>query len=487
VQRHGEGGPQGAPSSRALVPLAPRRLTAVDREFLPATLEIMETPASPTTVALLWLICASFAAALVWSYFGWIDIHAVAQGKIQPSGRSKIVQPVEPGKVTAILVENGSLVRVGEVLVELDPTAPLADQDAQARELQSYEAEILRRRAAISAARAADSQAAIDFAADTDSAVRQRETSVLQAALAHLSSTQDSVRAQIEERVQQQMRFQSTIAARQRLIQVLKERVGMRDSLRAREFSSRAAVIDALQEVEREETTLAGDKGQMLEAGAAVRSLECKMNEVTNAFIAEEMQRLAEAERRKDHVVQELIKARNKSEHTRIAAPIGGFVQQLGVTTIGQVVAGGQALLTIVPVGGPIEIEAMILNRDIGFVEVGQSATVKVEAFPFTRYGALEATVVKISHDAVDASAAEGQKDAAAKSPESAASSSRAQSLVFPVTLGLKHSFVTLNGKRAPLSPGMAVTVEIRTGSRRVIDYVMSPLREVTAGAAHER
>ena len=111
-------------------------MDAVDREFLPAALELLETPPSPIRVAAIWLICTAFATALAWSYLGWLDIHAIARGRIQPSGRSKIVHPLEAGKVIAIAVENGSRVAGGDVLVELDPTETGADREALSRELE---------------------------------------------------------------------------------------------------------------------------------------------------------------------------------------------------------------------------------------------------------------------------------------------------------------------------------------------------------------
>jgi len=144
-----------------------------DREFLPAALELVETPPSPIRMTFVWCICIGFASLLAWSYFSWIDIHAVAQGKIQPSGRSKVVQPLEPGRVVAIHVENGVVVRAGDVLLELDPTETTADRDAQKRDLDSTNAEIVRRRAAIEIARNGTSHPTpIAFMAGTEESVR---------------------------------------------------------------------------------------------------------------------------------------------------------------------------------------------------------------------------------------------------------------------------------------------------------------------------
>ena len=149
----------------------------------------------------------------------------------------------------------------------------------------------------------------------------------------------------------------------------------------------------------------------------------------------------------------------------------------------------GQPLLVIVPHTGPIEIEALVQNRDFGFVAVGQEAVVKIDAFPFTRYGTVAGEIVRISHDAVF------DKDLTrmdAAMPQSQTSSTldatpKTQGLVYPVAVQLERSSMLVDGNETPLMPGMTATVEIRTGERRVIDYLLSPLREVASQAGHER
>src|SRR5262249_29603807 len=148
---------------------------------------------------------------------------------------------------------------------------------------------------------------------------------------------------------------------------------------------SRARVIEATERYQGYVVTDAGERGQLLETDAAMRSLESKIAEATSQFVAAQAQKLADAERERDKAEQDLVKAQLKRDLTRLTAPIAGTVQQLTATTIGQVVASGQSLLTIVPFEGPMEIEAVIANRDIGFIKPGQNAVVKVEAFPFTR------------------------------------------------------------------------------------------------------
>jgi hemolysin D len=459
-----------------------------DQEFLPAALEIIETPPSPVRIALLWFTCVAFLTVLAWSFFGRIDIHAVASGRVQPSGRSKTVQPLEAGRVVAINAENGKKIEAGAVLVELDPTETGADREALERDLQALNAEIARRTLAIKLAETAKpTLEPIAFPAGLSAEVMTRESYVLQAEVGQLIATLEGVRSQLGERNATKQRLAMSITARERLVKVLQERVDMRDTLNQKQIGSRATVIDALQEFERESTTIAGERGQLLEADATIQSLTKKLREVAVAFIAEQSQKLADAERKRDRGTQDLVKARTRNERTLIKSPIAGTIQQLAVTSVGQVVTSGQVLMTIVPSDGNLEVEVMILNQDIGFVEAGQRAVVKIDAFPFTRYGTIDATVVQVSREGIDQADAAALSDPASGGRTSGGAQQRGQNLVFPAIIRLDRKSMDVDGKEVPLSFGMMVTVEVKTGDRRLIDYVLSPLREVATTAGHGR
>jgi len=485
--------PQAVAPAAKVSPPAPKpvQLTAADREFLPASLEILVTPPSPIARALLLAICSLFFLALTWSYFGWIDIYAVAPGKFQPIGGSKVVQPLEPGIVTAIYVENGSHVNAGDVLLALDPTETAADREAQARDLEAASAEASRRNVAIAAAHTETLEPVpIEFAANISDPVRRREEGVLAADLAQLRSSIASFKAQLTEKLATKERLTATIAAREKLIELAKERVAMRERLDSMGSGARAQTIESLEQLETQITTDTGDRGQLIETDAAMRSLERKGEEAITQFIADQSQKLAEVEGKRDHLEQELIKAQSKANRTELRASISGTVQQLSVSSLGQVVASGQSLLTIVPLGGSIEVQAMIENQDIGFVAVGQPAVIKVDAFPFTRYGTINGVVEKVSRDAVDQRDATILSDAAnaAKTQSSVPSSPvKPQDLVFPATIQVTQRSINIDGKEVALIPGMGVSVEIKTGRRRAIDYLLSPLREISSRAGSER
>jgi hemolysin D len=382
-------------------------------------------------------------------------------------------------------------VNAGDVLLALDPTETAADREAQARDLEAASAESARRKVAIAATRTDTLEPLpIAFAATVSEPVRHREEGVLAADLAQLRSTIASLKAQLAEKQATKDRLTTTIAAREKLIELAKERVAMRQRLDAMGSGARAQTIESLEQLATQITTDTGDRGQLIETDAAMRSLERKSQEAVAQFVADQSQKLAAVEQKRDHLEQELIKAQSKANRTELKAPIAGTVQQLAVSSLGQVVASGQSLLTIVPVGGSIEVQAMIANQDIGFVEVGQPAVVKVDAFPFTRYGTVNGVVEKVSRDAVDQRDATVLSDAAnaAKTQSSAPSSpAKTQDLVFPATIKLTQRAIRIDGKDVALIPGMGVSVEIKTGRRRVIDYLLSPLREVASQAGSER
>ena len=208
---------------------------AEDAEFLPAALEILESPPSPMATTLMLGICGGLLAALLWSIIGTLDIHAVAQGKIQPSGRTKVVQPLEAGRVAAIRVESGKVVKEGDVLIELDPTETAADLEALTRELESTTAESIRRKAAVAAARSREmARPTIAFPPLVGAEVRQREVELLAAELAQLVSVTEGIRAQIAEKQATKQRFAASIDARKKVLGLSKERVGMREEIKTR-------------------------------------------------------------------------------------------------------------------------------------------------------------------------------------------------------------------------------------------------------------
>ena len=156
--------------------------------------------------------------------------------------------------------------------------------------------------------------------------------------------------------------------------------------------------------------------------------------------------------------------------------------------TLGGVVTPAQQLLRIVPADGSIEVAAVIANQDVGFVEVGQEAEIKIETFPFTRYGLIHGWVERISRDAVDEPQSEQQRRQGSQSAgDEPGSIERSLQLVYTARIGLEEKGLVIDGKPFELAPGMAVTAEIKTGNRRVLDYLLSPLHRYRHDVLRER
>jgi hemolysin D len=466
-------------------------LTREEAEFLPASLEIIETPPSPVRIWFLRIICLLFVCGLAWSWFGRIDVVAVAQGKVQPVGKVKIVQPLEPGKVSAIHVVNGQHVAASEVLIELDATETTAERDALAANLAAALAEQARRATAITAARnkAFGNPPPIVWKGDIPERIRLREQAVLATDLGQLSATLNSLEGQRRQKLAELDRLASTVRAQKTLIALLQERVDMRESTARTGSGSRSAVIDALEALRGQETTLVTQTGQIAEVEAAIGSLEQDAVKAVETFIGENSQKIADSSRQSDELVQKLSQARARSERMVLRAPIGGRVQALNVTTIGQVIGSGESVLTIVPDAEGVEVEAYLRNEDIGFVKAGQDAMIKIDAFPFTRYGIVPAHVVQLAIDSLpdpDAAQMEAMPGRAARA-RSQSGAERVQSLVFPVTLSLDRMAIETETGTVPISPGMTVTVEIKTGRRRILGFLLSPLSGTLMNAAKER
>ena len=461
----------------------------IDAEFLPLALELLEAPPSPIRMRLMLTICALSCVALLVICIGQVDIYAEAAARLQPSGGSKVIQTLEAGRVTAVHVRNGLRVAPGQLLIELDPTQTTADQLQNAKDLDAVRAEIARRRAGIAAARSGEVSVTptIPFDAGLDAATREREQTVLQADLAYLHTSLSELDSKIAESVAQKKALQLAITEEEIVVSNLSLRLDMQKKLLAGNLAARVNVIDAEQQLATERTSLMGRRGELIKADAAIVSLESEKRSTVAKYVADNSQSLATALGRRDELTQGLVKASSKVTDTRVRSPIGGIVQDLAVTVPGQVVSPGQELMLVVPERDALQVEALVANSDIGFIETGQKAMIKIDAFPFGRYGAISGEVVRVSRDSVSSRDAFLLANGSSASIATLSPVPQVQDLVYPVTVTLSSSTIDVDGRPVALMSGMSAQVEIRTGRRRIVSYLLTPLVETLSEAGHER
>jgi hemolysin D len=271
-------------------------------------------------------------------------------------------------------------------------------------------------------------------------------------------------------------------------IPLLQQRVEARKYLMEKEVGSRLTYLEIEQDLVEHEQELQVQQARLEEAKAALAALLEQRRESESEFTRTNLGDLVAAQQKASSLKEELIKAREHAALQTLTAPVDGTVQQLAVHTVGGVVTPAQQLMVIVPADSHLEIEAMVPNRDVGFVHAGEAAAIKIDTFNFTRYGLLHGKVLTVSRDAI---ARDRPQEKTEETPGAGAvgdsSEPKGQELVYAARVSLEQTQMQIDGKPVALSPGMAVTVEIKTGSRRVIDYLLSPLLRYQQDSLRER
>ena len=460
-----------------------QRRRAHETAFLPATLEVVETPPSPIGRAIGATIIAVFCVAMIWASLGEVDMVATAPGKIVPSGRTKTVQPFEAGVVRAIRVRDGASVKAGDVMIELDPTISAADVEHAMSDLVGAGLDVARLRAAL--AGPTDS----DFAPPTGAGERLVETHrrFLATQTAEHKARIAEIDGQLAQKVAERDTITAMIAKIEATIPPLQERVNVRQYLYERQVGTKLTYLSEFQDLVGQQHELLVQQSRRREADAAIGALTESRSKADAEYRRILFDELTKAEQKAAGLAQDVIKAERKAKLQILTAPIDGIVQQLVVHTIGGVVTPAQPLAVVVPRDSELEIEAMVSNRDIGFVFAGQDAEIKVDAFNFTRYGLLHGRVHSVSRDAIARDRHEEPSRAAPTGAQSNTSEPNGQELVYAARVVLDRAQMEIEGGPVQLLSGMAVTVEIRTGSRRIISYLLSPLVRYRQEVLRER
>lgn len=449
---------------------SPARM-ADETAFLPAALSLAETPIHPAPRRLAYALMGLFTAAVTWALFAEIDIVAVAPGRIVVSERTKVVQPLERSVVKRVLVQDGQHVKAGQALVELDPTTALADMTSVEDQLKASESDAVRARALLKVMEGTSSEAVpplptIAMPAEWSATERSATHAQLLAEWNEISAKLAKFRAEIAHRQAEVATMREAVAKLEAMLPLAKKREQDFQELAAQGFMSTHAGQDRTRERIEIERDLATQQAKLQEGLAALRENE----DARSSYVAETRRTLfdreSQADLKRDTATQEHAKAALREQLTTLTAPVDGVVQQLAIHTQGGVVTEAQSLMVIVPEAAEMNAEVTLENKDIGFVNAGQAAVIKLETFTFTRYGTIPATVTMVTADAVN----DDKRGA-----------------IFPVTLSLARTGIAVDGKMIRLAPGMNLTAEIKTGQRRVIEYLLSPIQTAAGESLRER
>lgn len=436
-------------------------------QFLPAALALQEQPVHPAPRHILFAIMLFAALALLWACLGEIDVVATATGKVVASGRSKTIQSSEVAVVKVIHVYDGEQVKAGDVLVDLDANTTGADVKRLSGDLLAAEVDSARAGAMLEAIEThKEPGSLIGKIVNADPLQQLAAQRWLQGQYLELRSALDQVDAEIDQRSAEILSATATVGSLRKTLPISRRLAEDYRLLLEQQYVPRHAYLEKQQALLDLERDMAVQQARVIELQAtkkeAQRHREGVLAQTRRAMLDLQQQ----SEQKVASLTQEVRKAEQRDHLMHLTAPVDGTVQQLAIHTVGGVVTAAQPLMVIVPKDQPVEVEAMLENKDIGFVRAGQPVTVKVETFTFTKYGVVEGEVISVSNDAI-----EDEK----------------RGLLYSVRIRLLNDFIVVKARNIQLAPGMSISAEVKTDNRKVIEYLLSPLERNLSESMRER
>lgn len=451
-------------------------------------LDLENTPPSRVMAATVGAVCALCALLLMWAAVGELDIIATAEGKLVPQTFIKIVQPSESGVVEAILVKEGQRVEAGQVLMRMDGKQSEADTRTLSAELRNKELQLRRIDAELSGN--------VLLPKGDDANTPERAALFAQVSAQYRDrrqNYQDALNAEREQLRRSQSELQSSREALTKLRQsvpVLKATADGYQSMGRDGYVAALQVQDKVREYQERAQDLKSQEATVASLEAAVAQSLKKMDQVTSNYRSTLQNERVEAQVLQKKMTEELGKQLHRASFLELKAPQAGIVKDLGTHTLGTVVSPGTILLTLVPDNEPLVAEVQVKNDDVGFIGEGQAAKLKLMAYPFQKYGMLEAKVLHIGPDAQDAGSS---PNSVTNNPQSSGTG-KSSSMGIPASMANYKALVTpsaqviiAQGQSFKLLPGMQVVAEIHLGRRTVLEYLLSPVQQTLQTSGRER
>ena len=431
-----------------------------ETEFLPSILEVTETPPSPVGRLVMWTIVALLIIGGVWAFVGEVDEVAVATGKVIPVGNVKIVQSANKGTIKELYVKEGDYVEEGQPLMELDTTKTQADVDQFKKQAAYYDMTVKRLQAEMN-----DEAFVPPDSKDLDAKDVQAQVALYQSRRQQVAAQLNKANAAV---AQEEAAIRSAQAQRDKyvsMLEVAQDKENRLNELYASDAVSYFQLLEARATRIEYQKTADGLVDDIIKEQGRLAEAQDSLATVVADYKKESMTDLVEAKKQYNACAEELKKANDTNQQAVITAPVSGRVNQLAVHTVGGVVTEGQGLMMVVPDDAVMEIEAYADNKDIGFIQLGQQAEVKIETFNFQKFGMVHTTVAEISPDAID-DKTDKEKDKK-----------------FRLTLEVNDD----GSNDIQLTPGMNVSAEIKIKKKRIIDFFLDPFRQYKNEALRER
>jgi hemolysin D len=437
--------------------------------FLPAALEIQVTPPHPLARWFMWSLIGLLVIGIIWACVGKVNIVASAEGKIIPSSRVKQIQPLEKAIVKRILVKEGQYVAEGDALIELDNTLTSSDQTRMAAEVDTMQRNLAVSNAFIDLlSKSKKEQQTLSFAQmtlDTQNGNGLYKQLLWQQWQQYWSQ-QQSLQSNLQKTEAEAAGTREQIIKLKQTLPIIKRRTAKVKKLYEQRFASEDEYLSLEQERIEATQDLASEKQRLIQLQAASNEIKQQVNTFTAQTQTEQLTKITEYQRQFAAMNEELIKAKDLNAKQILYSSVAGRVQELAANTIGGVVTEAQQLMLIVPDQEQLEVEVFLENKDIGFVNEGMTAEIKIHTFPFTKYGIIDGKIITVSDDAT---------------------LDEKRGLIYGMRLLMKQSTIDIKGKDVKLIPGMSVTAEVQIGHRKIIEFFMAPLLRYRQEGLRER
>ena len=467
----------GTQSSAKVVPLRPP-----SQWHDPLRLIQNEAPSEFGRIVL-WAVSALVFILLIWAAIGKLDIIATAEGKLVPQTLVKIVQPAEPGVVKELLVNEGDTVKRGQVLARLDTTLASADKAGISSDLATQQLQMRRLEAELA------DQPMLPKAGDDPQAYAHVQSQYIAHRKAFLDSL-DQEKSMLTKAEHEQKGAAEMLAKLQQTLPTYQRTAAAYEKLEKEGFMGSLAAADKQREAIEKAKDLDAQQSAVQAFTATIAAQTKKISQLQSAYKSELQKELAEVRAKTAQLQPTLDKSIYKEGLMELRAPQDGVIKDLATTTVGAVVQPGSVVLTLVPQGEQLFADVSIKNDDVGFVQVGQSAQVKLAAYPFQKYGMLMGKVIHISADATQNNQGSGSASSASagSSAADAAAAAAAAMATYKVRVKLDEQVLKdPQGKALVITPGMQVVAEINQGKRTVLEYLLSPVQKAVQESGRER
>jgi len=418
----------------------------------------------PRVVAILLLfgVILFFAAAITWAWWAEIDEVTRGQGTVIPSSQVQVIQNLEGGILKEILVREGEMVEAGQILLRIDDTGFAASLGEQKAAYYSLMGQIAR-------LTTESEGGALEFPPELMAEARQvavNERKLYNARRADLKSQLGILRKQVDQRKQELTELRGLLKQNRSGLVLLEEEFQMTEPLVRNGVVPKINLLRLRREVNDLEGLITGTLLALPRAKSAVQEATRRIEERYLNFRSEALRELNSQKGEFAQVEQVILAAKDRVLRTDLRSPVRGIVKQLNISTIGGVVLPGMNLMEVVPLDDTLLVEARVLPADVAFLKPGQKATVKLTAYDFSIYGGLDAKLVRISADTIVDERGESY---------------------YQIIVRTDKSELVHQGQILPIIPGMVASVDILTGRKTVLDYLLKPILKTRNRALTER